>query len=68
MQPLLLLQKVTSHIFRLVKFSIKLIPFILQINISFTYITFLKNCFKLIIDLEPLDRKVNSGCIVVTCF
>ena len=64
----LLLQKVASHIFRLVQFSIKLIPFILQINISFTYITFLKNCFKLKIDLEPLDGKVNSGCIVVTCF
>jgi hypothetical protein len=30
--------------------------------------TFHKNCFKLKIDLEPLDRKVNSGCIVVTCF
>ena len=30
--------------------------------------TFLKNCFKLKIDLEPLDGKVNSGCIVVTCF
>jgi hypothetical protein len=37
------------------------------INISFTYITFLENFFKLKIDLEPLDRKVNSGCIVVTC-
>jgi hypothetical protein len=64
----LLLQKVASHIFRLVQFSIKLIPFILRINISFTYTTFLENYFKLKIELEPLDRKVDSGCIVATCF
>jgi hypothetical protein len=63
-----LFQKVASHIFRLVQFSIKLIPFILQINISFTYIIFLGNFLKLKIDLEPLDGKVNSGCIVATCF
>jgi hypothetical protein len=69
MQPLpTFTSKVASHIYRLVQFSIKLLPFILQINISFTYMTFLKNCFKLKIDLEPLDGKVNSGCIVVTCF
>jgi hypothetical protein len=56
-----------SH-FRLVQSSIKRIPLILQINISFTYMTFLKNFFKLKIDLEPSDGKVYSGCIVVTCF
>jgi hypothetical protein len=31
-------------------------------------ITFLENCFKLKIDLEPFDGKVYSGCIFVTCF
>jgi hypothetical protein len=29
--------------------------------------TFLKNCFKLKFDFQPLDGKVNIGCIVVTC-
>ena len=64
----LLLHKVTSHIFRLVQFSIKLILFILRINISFTYITFLEFFFKLKVDFEPLDGKVDIGCIVATCF
>ena len=37
------------------QFRLKLIPFILRINISFAYIPFPENCFKLKIDLEPLD-------------
>jgi hypothetical protein len=36
------------------QFRLKQIPFILRINISFTYLTFLKNCLNLKIDLEPL--------------
>jgi hypothetical protein len=39
-----------------------------QINICFSYITFLKNFFKLKIDFKPLDAKVDIGCIVATCF
>jgi hypothetical protein len=33
------------------QFRLKQIPFILRINISFTYIPFPENCFKLNIDL-----------------
>jgi hypothetical protein len=56
MQPLpTVLQKVASQIFLFDQFELKLIPFILRINISFTYIPFPENCFKLKIDLEPLD-------------
>ena len=48
------------------KFRLEPIPFIFRINISFNYTRFPENCFKLKIDLEPLDGKVDSGWIVVT--
>jgi hypothetical protein len=40
------------------------LPFILQIITSFTYITFPENYFKLKIELEPLEGKMDNGCIV----
>jgi hypothetical protein len=40
----------------------------MRINTSFFYIPFSENFFKLKIDLEPFDVKVDSGWIFVTCF
>ncbi len=50
------------------QFRLKPMPFILRINISLSYKRFPENCFKLKIDFEPLDGKVGSGLLVVTCF